>query len=89
VFLPAGVFHVHEVQLGYGNLIVCVSDAVLEAQRGDGEIWDEANLESVLLEHRHAPVKDIADKLLEAVDAFVGAAEQFDDITIIVVRVAP
>jgi sigma-B regulation protein RsbU (phosphoserine phosphatase) len=90
--LPAGLmpsvpYRQHVVPLAPGDLIVCVSDGILEAQRTDGESWEEPNLESVLREYREVPVKHLAERLLQAVDEFVGAADQFDDITVIVVRV--
>jgi len=75
------------VQLSPGDLIVCVSDGILEAQRKDGELWEESSFESILREYRHAPVKQLAERLLRAVDEFVGSADQFDDITVIVVRI--
>jgi phosphoserine phosphatase RsbU/P len=90
--LPAGLmpsvcYHQHVVHIAPGDLIVCVSDGILEAQRTDGELWEEPNLESVLREYRNAPVKHLAERLLRAVDDFVGPADQFDDITVILVRV--
>jgi len=84
--LPSVRFQQHVVQLEPDDLIVCVSDGILEAQNGDGELWGESNVESILRDCIHTPVNDVAKRLLQAVDAFVGPAEQFDDITIILVR---
>lgn len=87
--LPAVRYGQHTVRMTPGDQIVCVSDGILEAQTAAGELWGEARLESVLLENADAGAKQLVQRLLQAADQFAGHADQFDDMTIIVVRVLP
>jgi sigma-B regulation protein RsbU (phosphoserine phosphatase) len=85
--LPCHPYQQHDIRLEPGDLIVCVSDGIVEAQTSNGELWDEPNLESVLRECNDLPVKQIAGNLMRAVDQFTADAEQFDDMTVVMIRV--
>jgi len=85
--MPSVPYRQYSVYLEPGDLIVCVSDGIVEAQKRDGELWEESRLESMLREYRHEPVRQLAERLVRGVDDFVGPVDQFDDITIIIVRV--
>ncbi|HEY2390042.1 MAG TPA: PP2C family protein-serine/threonine phosphatase [Candidatus Angelobacter sp.] len=84
--MPSVPYRHHTIHLNRGDLIVCVSDGIVEAQKMDGELWEESRLESILLEFRHEPVRHLAERLIRGVDEFVGSVDQFDDITIIIIR---
>lgn len=87
--MPGVNYRQHTIPIAPGDRIVCVSDGILEAQTADDELWGEARLESVLLENPGAPVKQLANAVLAAADEFAGHTEQFDDMTIIVLRTLP
>src|ERR1017187_6106367 len=67
-----------------GDVIVFVSDGILDAENAEGEMYGEDRLSGLLCAHRdHAP-QDIADAILADVAVFQGAQDLFDDDTIIV-----
>jgi len=76
----------HLADLYPGDVLVCVSDGIVEAQDVDGNFWDEALLESILYENRNGTAAEIAQSVVSAVDRFADHAEQSDDMTVIVVR---
>jgi sigma-B regulation protein RsbU (phosphoserine phosphatase) len=70
-----------------GDVIVFVSDGILDAENAEGEMYGEDRLSGLLCAHRdHAP-QDIADAILADVALFQGAQDRFDDETIIVLCV--
>jgi phosphoserine phosphatase RsbU/P len=90
--LPVGLmsslsYGQHCIHLDAGDMIACVSDGIIEAQNSGGELWNESELESILRQHRSAPLKQVVQCVIQAVDNFVGDAEQFDDMTVILVRI--
>lgn len=85
--LPSADYQQHVISLDPGDLIVCLSDGILEAQNIHGQLWDESEVESILWRQRTAPVRQLTEHLVRAVDDFTGEAEQFDDMTIIVARI--
>ena len=86
--LPEICYHPHHVSFRPGDLLVCVSDGIIEAENRQGEFWDPAQIDAVLLCHRHASAQQITLELISAVDEFSGPDNQFDDMTAIVIRVA-
>jgi sigma-B regulation protein RsbU (phosphoserine phosphatase) len=85
--LPLAKFQQHELILEPGDLLIALSDGVMEAENDAHESPDPAVIDSVLFNVRHKPVRDIGVALIEAVDRFCSGAEQFDDMTVVVLRV--
>jgi sigma-B regulation protein RsbU (phosphoserine phosphatase) len=89
VGMLAGVsYKERKAAIAPGDLIVCVSDGIVEAQNAQREFWDEQGAERVLHEHREAPVEQVTDALVRAADDWAGGAEQHDDMTVVVIRIA-
>jgi sigma-B regulation protein RsbU (phosphoserine phosphatase) len=59
---------------------------VPDAQNEAGDEFGEARLTALLRQCRHEPAVVIVDQVLTAIDQFAGAAPQFDDITLMVLR---
>jgi phosphoserine phosphatase RsbU/P len=70
-----------------GDVIVFVSDGILDAENEKDEMYGEDRLASMLCAHRGESALAIADAILEDVSRFQGAKDRFDDETIIVLRV--
>jgi sigma-B regulation protein RsbU (phosphoserine phosphatase) len=70
-----------------GDVIVFVSDGILDAQNDQEEMYGQEQLAKVLCASRDQPAQEIADALLADVTRFQGTQERFDDETIIVLRV--
>jgi sigma-B regulation protein RsbU (phosphoserine phosphatase) len=76
-----------ELQLEPGDLLVSFSDGIAEAVDEQGNIWDEAEIEKLLQESPGLSAQEVVNRLVAATDAFAGAAEQADDMTVVVARV--
>ncbi len=69
-----------------GDMLVLFSDGVPEAINPADEEYGEARLVDVLRACASLPASEVIDRVLAAIDAFVGEAPQFDDITLLVVK---
>jgi serine phosphatase RsbU (regulator of sigma subunit) len=77
------------VDLRPGDMIVLVSDGIVEAHGPDGELFGFERLEQALSEQRPSVHPDqLIDDLIGRVLAFVGATPQHDDMTVVVIRPA-
>jgi phosphoserine phosphatase RsbU/P len=70
-----------------GDVIVFVSDGILDAENEEEEMYGQDRLSSLLCASRDLPAQAIADEILADVSRFQGAKDRFDDETIIVLRV--
>jgi len=70
-----------------GDVIVFVSDGILDAENEKEEMYGEDRLAGMLCANRGESALAIADAILEDVSRFQGAKDRFDDETIIVLRV--
>jgi sigma-B regulation protein RsbU (phosphoserine phosphatase) len=70
-----------------GDVIVFVSDGILDAENEKEEMYGDDRLAKVLCAHRGKAAMEIADAILEDVTRFQGAKDRFDDETIIVLQV--
>ena len=70
-----------------GDVIVFVSDGILDAENEKDEMYGEERLAGMFRNHRSESALAIADAILEDVSRFQGAKDRFDDETIIVLRV--
>jgi sigma-B regulation protein RsbU (phosphoserine phosphatase) len=75
------------VPLGPGDTLLFLSDGIVEAHNSAGELFGFERLEGLVAGLPPAiSVADLVQRILDAVLAFVGDAEQHDDITLIAVR---
>jgi sigma-B regulation protein RsbU (phosphoserine phosphatase) len=73
------------VQLGSGEIFLAYSDGVTEPENDFGEFGEE-RLIDLLREHRDLPLERISEIATAAVDDWIGANEQPDDITLVLAR---
>lgn len=86
--LPGVIFTQHRIALAPGDAVVCISDGILDLDES-ATAWGIDDLKAVLYQYRNAAVQEIAEAVFQAVDRCCGEAEQFDDMTVIVVRTLP
>jgi sigma-B regulation protein RsbU (phosphoserine phosphatase) len=70
-----------------GDVIVFVSDGILDAENEQEEMYGDERLGGLLCASRELPAHAIGDAILADVSRFQGSKERFDDETIIVLRV--
>jgi sigma-B regulation protein RsbU (phosphoserine phosphatase) len=74
-------------QMCAGDIMVAYSDGVTEPENDFGE-FGEARLMEVVARYRDQPLHVISTKVMQALDAWIGAEEQPDDITLVLARQA-
>lgn len=72
-------------QMRSGDIMVAYSDGVTEPENDFGE-FGEARLMEVVRRYRDEPLHVISTKVMQALDAWIGAEEQPDDITLVLAR---
>lgn len=77
-------YKANEVQLDEGDKILLYTDGVTEATNCHDELYGEERLLKFVEKDNITSLKDFLFKLKEDIDLFVGTAEQFDDITTLV-----
>jgi sigma-B regulation protein RsbU (phosphoserine phosphatase) len=73
------------VQLRSGDIFLAYSDGVTEPENDFGEFGEE-RLISLVHENRDLPLARITEIVTSAVDDWIGAAEQPDDVTLVLAR---
>ena len=73
----------NELQLQPGDAIYLYTDGVTEATDPDNGLYGEDRLHAILEKYKDAVPEVICDEVKKDVDAFVGEAPQFDDITML------
>jgi sigma-B regulation protein RsbU (phosphoserine phosphatase) len=86
--LPTMTWEQASADLEPGDTLVIISDGIVEARNHEGDFWDETEIERVLLLNRDAPLQQLPVMLCAAVDNFAAGAEQYDDMTVVAVRIA-
>lgn len=74
-------------QLEKGDIVVLYTDGITEAMNNQGEMFGEDRLCAVIKASTEKPANMILSGILDEVLAFCETAPQFDDITLMVVRV--
>lgn len=89
-FILAGMegtrYKKHEITLSPGDEIFLYTDGVTEATDKDGNLYGEKRLMDAILDSERDPQK-LCKTVRADIDGFVGDTEQFDDITMLCVKV--
>jgi sigma-B regulation protein RsbU (phosphoserine phosphatase) len=75
-----------DICIGPGDIVVLYSDGVPDAQNPNDEEFGEERLREVIRAAAAEPARAIVTRVFAAIDAFVGDAPQFDDITLMVLK---
>ena len=70
-----------------GDLAVLFTDGITEAMNEEADMFGEERLSRLLQEHAALGPIALLDRVLQDVEAFVGTADQHDDMTMVLVRV--
>jgi sigma-B regulation protein RsbU (phosphoserine phosphatase) len=84
---PNAEYEEFNVSAQPGDVIVFVSDGILDAENEKEDMYGQDRLSAVICSYRDEPPLAIADAILEDVARFQGAKDRFDDETIIVLKV--
>jgi sigma-B regulation protein RsbU (phosphoserine phosphatase) len=89
--MPVGLFDFapyssSKLTLRAGDTMVLYSDGVTEAQSVDGSEFGEGRLVDVMKELQGKPAGEVLKQVIDAVMSFARGAEQYDDVTALVIR---
>ncbi len=73
------------IGMGSGDIMVAYSDGVTEPENDFGDFGEDRMME-VVRRYRHEPLHVISSQVMQALDAWIGAEEQPDDITLVLAR---
>ncbi|MEE1012702.1 MAG: SpoIIE family protein phosphatase, partial [Clostridia bacterium] len=86
-FVLAGIegfnYRINELQLKAGDRLFLYTDGVPEATNAESELYGEDRLLNFMNQNTVAPATELLPALKADIDAFVGEAPQFDDITML------
>lgn len=77
------------IPLQTDDLLVFFTDGVSETMNVDYDCYGEARLAKVLAEYAHLPFEQLRSFIFADLRAFSGAADQHDDMTMIMLKVEP
>ena len=84
--LPQTVYVSQMLPFPAGSTVVLYSDGITEAENVEGEEFENGRLEAILRDHAGEPPSTLRDAIVRHVDAFVGAAPQKDDQTLVIAK---
>lgn len=91
---PLGLFgdksyEVQERRLAAGDLLVCFTDGVTEANDPEGQEFGEERLVEVVRAHADEPVRRITEEIFAAIEEFSGddLLSPHDDITLVLLKI--
>jgi phosphoserine phosphatase RsbU/P len=75
------------VELHPWALLVVVSDGLMEARNPYGVFWNDQEVPFIVRQHRNSPVRNLPSALCTHADAWTAGTEQYDDMTVVELRV--
>jgi len=75
------------VELSPGDVIVLYTDGITEAMNPESDLFGESRLSRIVEEHGHLESSELRERIMREVEAFVGSADQHDDMTMILLKV--
>ena len=70
-----------------GDIAVLFTDGVSEAMNKDSDLFGEDRLSSLVEENAGVAVETLRERILTDLDAFVGDADQHDDMTLVLIKI--
>ena len=75
------------IELGLGDVIVLYTDGITEAMNLESDLFGDARLGGIVEEHGHLESGELRERILREIEAFVGGADQHDDMTMILLKI--
>jgi sigma-B regulation protein RsbU (phosphoserine phosphatase) len=75
------------IELSSGDVVVLFTDGITEAMNLESDLFGESRLSRIVEEHGHLESGELRERIMREVEAFVGLADQHDDMTMILLKV--
>jgi len=85
--VPDGEFEAAGLALAPGDILVLLTDGIVEAHDAAENLFGRDRALAALRAHRDRPARQMVAELFQAVNDFCGARAQFDDMTLVVIKV--
>jgi sigma-B regulation protein RsbU (phosphoserine phosphatase) len=76
-----------QITLHTGDVLVFYTDGITEAMNTDSDLFGDSRLSQIVEEHGHLDSGELRERILREIEAFVGTADQHDDMTMILIKV--
>ncbi|MDQ3489128.1 MAG: SpoIIE family protein phosphatase [Acidobacteriota bacterium] len=83
----AGLLEEQTIDLAVGDVIAFYTDGISEAMNADSDLFGDSRLSNIIEEHGHLSSGELRERILREIEAFVGGADQHDDMTMILLKV--
>jgi serine phosphatase RsbU (regulator of sigma subunit) len=84
--LPEAQYLSDTIVLRPGDILALYTDGLVEAENQNGEEYAKERLAEAIEFHRQASASELLDMVRQSVASFCGTSNQFDDITLIIVK---
>ena len=75
------------IDLHKGDVLAFYTDGITEAMDGESDLFGDARLSRIVEEHGHLDSGELRERIIREIEAFVGTADQHDDMTMILIKV--
>jgi serine phosphatase RsbU (regulator of sigma subunit) len=76
-----------QIVLRNGDVIVLYTDGITEAMNASSDLFGDHRLSRIVEEHGHLESGELRERILREIEAFVGGADQHDDMTMILMKI--
>ena len=83
----AALLEERTLSIAAGDLFVLYTDGITEAMNEESDLFGEDRLSQLVADHADLPSDELQARILGDVEAFVGRAEQHDDMTIVLLHI--
>ena len=87
--LPAAAYTQYLFQMLPGDILFAFSDGISEAMNASDDEWGEDQMIAEAKVHADVQVAELLKRMFRAADAFADGAPQHDDMTILLMKLAP
>ena len=79
-------YNEHEINLNAGDMIFLYTDGVTEANDNYNGFYGENRLKETINNNKNKKLNDIINEITEDIDKFCNNSEQYDDITMLIIK---
>lgn len=83
----SNIIQEHRIAIEPGDLFVFFTDGVSESRNKNDQEFGEERLTKIIEQNAHLSAHDLLNKIVSEVERFTGSAPQFDDFTMVVVKI--